>query len=316
MMAIPIRKIGLALIFCVSSLLYAGAQPLLKTVVDKNGILIGEQVKVKITATMPEEDFFVKWIEIPDSLQHFEIVDKSKIDSAFHNQKLTKLSQTITFTSFDSGKWTIPAFNIDFNPSNGGQTYNLYTDTFSIDVSYQADTTNIIGDIKDIRDAKEKMPMWFWMAAGAGLLLLIGFGVWLYYYLRRNKKNAPVLPALSPYKSAMLEIDKLKQLDLTDVSVIKQYHSRLVEIFKLYLSSVQNENFESSTTGEVLMLLNQKRLDKDFISKTAAALRCSDAAKFAKYIPSTEESKQSWQSIKLVIDFIEQSQIKKEASGA
>ncbi len=316
-MEITIRKIAFAFIFCFSSFIAAIAQPSLKTIIDKNGILIGEQVKLKVVATLPEEDFFVKWIEMPDSLQHFELVEQSKIDSTFHNQKLTKLSQTLTFTSFDSGKWTMPAFNIDFNPSTGGESYNLYTDTFSIDVSYQADSTNVLRDIKPIREA----PAMSWLqlliiitVAGLIFLLLLA---WLLYYIikKRNQRKQAPKQTLSAYQNAMNELDKILQVNVADAVAIKLYHTRLTEILKKYLSSTEGPYFISSTTGEVLILLNQKGLDKAAVSKTAEALRCSDAAKFAKYIPSKEESKQSWQSIKQAIDLMEQLQNKKEESG-
>ena len=314
-MEIPKRKIALVSVFCFSILINAFAQPSLKTTIDKNGILIGEQIKLKVTATLPKQDFFVKWIEIPDSMQHFEVVEKSKIDSTFSNQKLTGLSQTLTFTSFDSGRWVIPPFNIDFNPSNGDKPYNLYTDSFPVTVSYQPDTTNILRDIKAIRDVKEKTPIWYWIAAAAGLLLLIALSGCLYFYLKKRKKQMPVRLALSAYQQAVKELEKLKQLNLSDTASVKLFHTRLSEILKQYLAAIQGSVFISSTTGEVLMLLNGKGLDKKMLSKTAEALRCNDAAKFAKYIPSLQQSEEGWQTIKQAIDFTEQLQTKMEESG-
>lgn len=315
MMVIPQKKIALAFVLCFSILINAFAQPSLTTTIDKTGILIGEQVKVKVVAALPKQDFFVKWIEIPDSLQHFEVVEKSKIDSTFTNQKLTGLSQTLTFTSFDSGKWVIPQFNVDFNPSNGDSAYNLYTDSFAIAVSYQQDTTNILRDIKAIRDVKEEKPIWYWIVAAAGLLLLIVLGIGLYYYLKKRKKTVPAGPVLSPYQQAVKDLEKIKQLDLSDAAGIKTYHTKLTEILKQYLVARQGPDFISSTTGEVLMLLNQKGMDKVMLSKTEEAMRCSDAAKFAKFIPSVQESEESWKAIKQAIDFTEQLYNKTEQSG-
>ncbi len=316
MMGIVKRKIVWAFIFCLGSLIQTFAQPSLKTTIDKNGILIGEQLKLKVTATLPTQDFFVKWIEIPDTLPHFELVEKSKIDSTFSNQKLTGLSQTITFTSFDSGKWTIPSFNIDFNPSAGDTAYNFYTDTFSVTVSYLADSTTALKDIKAIRELKDEKPLWYWFAIAGGILLLVCIGIWLYNYHKKRIMIKPLELSISPYQRAMQQMDKLKQLNLSEAAAMKLYHSRLSEIIKEYLSAVQSSHFASSTTGEVLILLNQKGIDKTSMSNIAGVLRRSDAAKFAKYIPSIEESEQSWQIIKQAIDFIEQLQHKKEESGS
>lgn len=316
MMGISKRKIAWVFVFCFSNLLHSFAQPSLKTTVDKNEILIGEHIKIKVVATIPHQDFFVKWIEIPDSLQHFEVVEKSKIDSTFTNQKLTGLSQTLTFTGFDSGKWVIPQFNIDFNPSNGDKPYNLYTDSFPVTVAYQPDTANIVRDIKPIRDVKKAIPIWYWIVSVALLLLLIALGIWLYFYFKKRNKQLPVRSALSAYQQAVKDLEKLKQLNLSDAAGIKVYHTRLTEILKEYLSDKQGPDFISSTTGEVLILLNQKGMDKAMLSKTAEAMRSGDAAKFAKYIPSAEENEESWKAIKQAIDFIEKLYTKTEESAA
>ena len=316
MMVLSKRKIALAFVICFGSLINSFAQPSLKTTIDKNGILIGEQIKLKVVATIPKQDFFVKWIEIPDSLQHFEIVNKSKIDSVFTNQKLTRLSQTLTFTSFDSGKWMIPVFNIDFNPTNGENGYNLYTDSFPVTVSYLADTTNELRDIKNIREVKEETPVWYWIALVAGILVLITLSGWLYYYLKNRKKQILPRSSLTPYQEATKELEKLKKLNLSVEAEIKIYHTRLTEILKKYLASVNGPHLISSTTGEVLILLNQKRFGKISLTKTAEAMRCSDAVKFAKYIPSAQENEESWIAIKHAIDFTEQLNNKIQPGGS
>ncbi len=307
------KKTAWLVVFCFSSLMQAFAQPSIKTTIDKNGILIGEQLKLKVVATLPKQDFFVKWVDIPDSLGHFDIVEKSKIDSTFTNQKLIRLSQTITLTSFDSGKWVMPSFDIDFNPVNGDSAYHFFTDTFPVTVSYQPDSSNIIRDIKPVREANEEKPIWYWIVAAVGVLVLIVLGVWLYYYLKKKKKPVIKGPSLTAYQQAMQGMEKLKQVDLSDTAGIKIYHTKLTEILKEYLSDKQGPYFTSSTTAEVLMLLNQQGLDKTNLTKTAEALRCSDAAKFAKYIPVVQESEASWAAIKYAIDFSEQLNSKTEA---
>ncbi len=312
-MVIAVRKIALAFVFCFSSFITILAQPTVRSTIDKKDILIGQQIKLQVVADIPGEDFFVKWVEIPDSLRHFELVEKTTIDSVFKNQKLAKLSQTFTFTSFDSGKWILPAFEIHFNPSSGGESFNFSTDTFSIDVSYRADSTTVLKDIKDIREASSFSTLQFWLIILFGLIA-VGLLAWLIYALIRKSKmkNVAAQKSLSPYQYAMIELDRLKQFNLTEAAAVKMFHTKLTEILKTYLSSIHGEYFISSTTPEVLILLNQKSMDKIVITKTAEALRRSDAAKFAKYVPLQEENEQSWLTVKQVIELTEKLQNKKE----
>ena len=110
------QKKVLAIVTGCFAFLLSAAQPVVKTTVDKNKILIGQQFTVHVKANFSGDDYYIKWVKLPDSLQHFELIEKSKIDSVFTNEKLSGLSQSFTFTSFDSGKWIFPSFKINFSP--------------------------------------------------------------------------------------------------------------------------------------------------------------------------------------------------------
>ena len=75
----------------------------LQTITDKKDILIGEQIKITLKSPM---DGLTKWIVLPDSIPHFEIVETGKPDTTNFKDDSKAIEQTITFTSFDSGRWT------------------------------------------------------------------------------------------------------------------------------------------------------------------------------------------------------------------
>ena len=75
-----------------------------QTITDKTDILIGEQIKLKIRAEVPLNNAAVnKWLVIPDSIAHFEIVEAAKPDTISFKDNSQTIEQTITITSFDSG---------------------------------------------------------------------------------------------------------------------------------------------------------------------------------------------------------------------
>ncbi len=300
------QKIILVLLFCMSSFLLTHAQPSLQTTIDKNAILIGSQFKLKVQASFQQEAFFVRWLTLPDSLQHFEVIDKTTIDSIYTNDKLTGLAQTFTLTSFDSGKWLLPSFNIKFNSTKAAATLDLFTDSLPVTVAFQKDTSTILRDIKAIREVEVTDKFWYWIAGSIALLLLL-LAVWLYFRKKKGKPFSPARSAASAYRNAMNELEKLKQLNLSAPADIKTYHSRLAEILKQYLSDKKGIGYGSKTTGDLLILLKENNIDQEQLSKTATALRCSDAVKFAKYLPGQMESDQSFQSIKQIIEITEQS---------
>jgi len=104
----------------------------------------------------------------------------------------------------------------------------------------------------------------------------------------------------------MNEIDKLKQYNLSNAEQVKIFHSQLAEIFKQFVSHNQHNNFLNKTTGDVLLSLKGKGLDDSVFSHLAAALRCGDSVKFAKYLPPENISNECLSAIKKSIEILNQ----------
>lgn len=278
--------------------------PVVKTFIDKSDILIGEQIQYKVTATFPTGVYKVHWFAPPDSLAHFEIVDRNKIDTTSANNTTT-LEQTIMLTSFDSGRWNTPAFMINFDPLKDDTTINLFTDSIPVNVGYApADTTNQLRDIKPIMEVTVKSYLWYYIGGALLVLILAGIFLWRYF---RNRKQEPLplsTSRLSPYDEAIQNLDMLKALDLQKPGDVKQYHAKLAEVLKWYISRKQRVSIMNKTTGDVLVHLAENHLPQEIITKAATALRCGDAVKFAKYLPIVTESEDGLDKIKAVIQFI------------
>lgn len=284
--------------------LFSYAQSSLKSSVDRNEILIGEQFKLKVEINFLSGDPHIQWPAL-DSLQHFELVN-TKSDSTYTNRQLSARIQTYTFTSFDSGKWVLPSFMVSIAAGSDYASNNLFTDSVPITVSFStSDTTNQLRDIKTIREVQTVNTLWYWIAGGILLLAIIACIIW--YYLRRKKK--PVLPIvaksnLSAFDEAMLELKNLQQLNYSDAADARIVHTKLADILKRYISRKNHDNYLNTTTGDFLMVLKQEGVFTDLLTAMAAALRTGDAVKFAKYLPPAEETALSIGSIKEVIELL------------
>ena len=69
--------------------------------------MVGEAVELKLEAKLPL-GIQAKWFPV-DSIAHFEFIDKGKIDTTITVDSRT-FRQTLIITSFDSGRWVLPAF--------------------------------------------------------------------------------------------------------------------------------------------------------------------------------------------------------------
>ena len=273
-----------------ATLLTAQNKTTVKASVDKNKIFIGERIHLTLEADIPENEpirFF-----IIDTIPHFEL-DKQRIDTSYTSEG-TFLKQVISITSFDSGHWVIPVLEL-------GE--KIATDTIPIDVVFSPmDSAQDYHDIKDIIDVnpqQEKKKWWLWYAIGGGALLL----TLLLIYLLRKKKPVAVAaaPVIDPYEEAMEQLEKLQREKLDP----KQYYSRLVDIFRIYVYKRKDIHSLQKTTDDLVVQLKGIQISREQFEKLSQALRLSDFVKFAKYVPSNEEERNTFETIKNSIISIE-----------
>ena len=284
------------------------SQPVsVQTTVDKKDILIGEQLKLKLRILFPLSFDAANYsLIIPDSIPHFELIDKGSAVPVNFKDNSTAMEQVITLTGFDSGKWTIPAFVVNTRSGNAA-TANLFTDSISVNIGYSpSDGTNRLRDIKPVIDVKIPDYLWYYIAAGLLLVFLAGF-LMVRYFKRRKQIPSPAFSTrLSPLEEAIQELEKLKRSELLEPPQIKLYHTRLSEIFRRYLGRKQNMDLSTKTTGDLLINLSANNFSMETVSSLALVLRSNDAVKFAKYLPPPPESEDCILKLMESIHLIEQ----------
>lgn len=262
-----------------------------KATVNKTQILIGEPITLTLEVDVPEHEP-IRFFQL-DSLPHFEFLDSREIDT-INTGRGTVLTQVMQITSFDSGRWVIPSLSL-------GET--VATDSIPVDVVFSPfNPDSPYHDIKEIievtpEERKEKI-RWWYIVAGAVLLLM------LILFFTRKKKPAPqaIQPPADPYKDAMEELEKLQR----EKPEAKQYYSRLIDIFRVYVSAKKGIHSLQNTTDDLVMQLHNLNIPKDQFDQLTQGLRLSDFVKFAKYVPSSEDDKTVFNLIAGTIQQIEQ----------
>lgn len=291
--------------------------PVIKTSVNKNNILIGEQFQYKVETSMPDNSFRLTWFSLPDSFGNFVVVIKNKIDSTTLNGNLL-FSQELTLTSFDSGRRVIPPLALIAEPLDADSSYSLFTDTIPIIVSFSPlDSVKTFHDIKNIIEVKKEWPWWIWLLIGIGLLIIIFLIIFLVRVLRKKEKIPDLFNAkLTPFDEAMQALNDLEKEQLLQKNEVKAYHTRLSEIFKRYITRKTNSYKLHLTSDEMLMEINEYGLKKEKLSAFANSLRMSNAVKFAKYIPPHIDSEECLNQTKEMIKQINNSlNMKTENAG-
>ena len=272
------------------------------TTTNKNSILIGEQIHFKIKLNLASTGYNVDF-GVPDSIPHFEILQKQQFDTIEKNGQYS-LIQSLILTSFDSGKWVIPPFQVTISSSNK-LSRKFLSSGLVVSVRYSPMDSTGLRDIKPVMEVH--VPDYTWAYILAGILSLLFFAWLIYrYFKNRKKKVKPAfVPSVKPYEEAMQALQKLKGMDISTATAIRTYHTKLSEIFKTYYSNKERKNMLHYTTGDMLVNMKSGLSSADTISTLAEILRITDAVKFAKYIPPAYENENVLAQEKAVIDTME-----------
>jgi len=127
---------------------------------------------------------------------------------------------------------------------------------------------------------------------------------WIRFLIKffKKKKEPDIFKSrLSPYDEAMQSLQELDKEQLLQNNEVKAYHTRLTDIFKRYISRKTKMYKMHLTSDEMLMELGDFNLSKEQLSAFANCIRMGNAVKFAKFIPSQQESETCLQQVRATI---------------
>ncbi len=284
---------------------------------EKNSILIGDQVKLELNVTVPAGSK-VQWPMLLDTIaQNVEILRKSDIDTLSSNKEIFTLKQVLTITSFDSGTYVIRPVIFKYN--RGGDTLSFFTETLPLRLDVQPPQTDMALDIKPIKPPLRAPVTFRELLPWIGLLLLVAVIAGLLYYFLKKKKKQPaaVTTRLSttvpPYEAAMEALESLRAKKLWQSGRVKDYYSELTEIVREYIELRYPVRAMEMTTAEIYAALRQTEVTASSREKLNQVLVLADLVKFAKEQPLPLENEQSFTQS---VEFVRETRPKKDALAA
>jgi hypothetical protein len=274
------------------------AQVNVRATVDRDNILIGEPVSLTVEAYLPLGSKLI-WINA-DTIPHFQISSRSSIDT-LDNIDGKKVTQVFNITSFDSGRWQIPPFEIRV------QDQPFLTDSVSINVSYAPfDPKEDYRDIRDIIEVTNPSVKYIpWVLAG---LAVVSLGALAFFLLRKKPVSELVVrhatPDITPYEEAMMALRNLSKHQPIN-GEIKNYYSQLNDILRKYVARQFNISTFERTNEELILQLSKLNISKDAFISLAQSLRMSDFVKFAKYQPSESDNQQNLEIVRSSIEIMD-----------
>lgn len=295
------KKLILSLLLMLSLFVAPAQQTEWYMQADTNKILIGEQVQVKLRATIGS-GVTVQWPIIGDTLNAAEVIDRSTVDTTVLDSEMM-LEQRLTVTVWDSGYYVIQPLPLLVN----GDT--VLSDPLFLTVNSVEELAEAPYDIKAPEDAPKTLGEWLrqlgpWIAlAGA----LIGFFAW--WRSRRKTTGSADEPAvrIDPYEQAMADLGRLRENKLWKQGEVKEHYDALTDIARRYLEQSRGIPALESTTDETRELLQNQPVKGDIRDDFIALMREADMVKFAKERFDEEDCERALRRAKDFINAVHES---------
>jgi hypothetical protein len=164
-------------------------------------------------------------------------------------------------------------------------------------------------EIKDIKAPieapytfREALPWIF------GVLLVLIFGFLAYYYFRKRKKEEPVFkvqskPKIPPHRIALDALEELRLKKVWQSGRIKDYHTELTDILRIYLDDSFFIHAQEMTTDEIMQAISNTATNDQAKEKLKQTLILADLVKFAKMQPLPLEHDTS---LNHAVDFVKE----------
>ncbi|MCU0424701.1 MAG: BatD family protein [Candidatus Kapabacteria bacterium] len=319
--------LSIVTILTVSSSLFA-QDVRVRAWLDTASMRIGEQTRLRLSIEH-SPGIQVQFPFIADSLvSKVEVVDRTAIDSTVQENGRALQRQTFTLTSFDEGAYDLPALTFTYRKPNDQAEYSIQTQPLMLAVSGvplpQApplqDSTQA-EEQDNIRDIKPPLavPRTFLEVAPylVGAIVLLGAIIWGVWYWRKRRAlalaNIPavLVPKRPPYEIAMEQLERLREQRLWQSGAVKEYHTELSEILRVYLEGTFDVITLEATTDEILAELRAKSCPQPTIDLLATVLKKADMVKFAKYVPLPEENEQG---MKIATEIVQITALREQTS--
>lgn len=272
------------------------AQELLKSEIQKDSILIGDQIEWNSTFSVPNDvDVVLDSLNNP-VVSGVEVLIQ-RLDTLSYDDVCRKINSKAIITSFDSGSYILPERWAKFY-KEGVLVDSLKIPSQWLDVNtIQIDTATY--QMADIRP-QIKYPITFKEAAswiGIGLLI-IAFIVGIVLLVRkmisnfRNNKTIFGKPIIQdpPHITALRALDKIRKEKLWEQEDRqKEFYTEVTDAIRVYMEGRFNIQAVESTSNEIFSSLAKEKLPQREYMELKELFELADLVKFAKYSTTKEE---------------------------
>jgi hypothetical protein len=258
--------------------------------VESDSILIGKELSYIIDVKLEK----VENIIFPDSTSFtpFELISETKIDTLKREDGFS-FSKKYGITSFDEGDYIIPKIKVQI----GDKLFS--TDSKKITVNLvEVDTTK--QGLYDIKPSFDKFSSLEILKLSLKnnypiiLFIVLLIFILIYFRLKIIRFFNPLLnikPTLRPIELIKKRLSDLEKTNIDSSTDIKSFYSDLTFALRSFFEKEVYDRALESTTGELILKLNNISeiksfaISKNSINRIEDIFKRADLVKFAKFLP-------------------------------
>lgn len=276
----------LLILSIVASCSYLHAQTIsVSSYSDTTDYLVGDFINYKIEVIV-NKDVQVLDPVIPDTLSQLDLISTVEPVRG-ETDKSKTINYNFILAGYDSISATLPPVTIEYRSEGDTVLKKITTDPITINIHTVPVLTS--EEIKDVKSpltiALDWIELLLWIVLGIVAVIIAWF---LYKRYKRKKSEAPVekkIIKIPIHVKALTALDELEKKQLWQNGKIKEYHSRITEIIRIYFE----ERFElpamELTTSESIDQLRKIKEAENVSDLTFDFLSNADLVKFAKFQP-------------------------------
>ena len=193
-----------------------------------------------------------------------------------------------------AGEYMISAFTINYRTASGEEFQQQVEETKIFILNPSSGNLDIATDYH----------FFIGPALVAAAVLLGGLLVFLFlkYHTPRKAQETYLPPPLPPGEVAHRELADIQAMKLPSKGEFKQYYFLLSESVRKFLGAEYHFHVLERTTEEILQDIRQQDVPEKIKRRISTFLPEADMVKFAKYIPSLEQTDEAMQQAWQIVD--------------
>jgi len=268
---------------------------------DKVAATVGDPVELTVRLIVPA-DAEVRSFAPDEGLAGLNILDRS-VDPAVKRED-GRLEQVLRFriAAYDLDGIEVPALQATVVEAGGGETTLASSPLNIVIASVLAEDDSDPSDIK----SPAFMPVsriWPWLLLA--VLLLAAGAWWLWRRRRTDAEEISAVPAAPPQPAhvvAYAELERLLSSGMLERGGVKEFYIELAEILKRYFEARFGIDTFERTSNEILEELRSARVSIKVKTTTAEFFVGCDLVKFARFHPSSDETRSTVERAYRIID--------------